>query len=270
MRIVVAIAIVFTGLGASACGDDAPPPNKPGAAAAAAAKKESEKGKLEPRRHVEDQVACAPPPPEKSTGPECKPESATCDPGLYCIGTSAGFHCEACPERDSIRHDFKDRDFVADQVRDPFQSFVIIQPGLVTGNEPKAETTQACKREDQLVAQNYSFQDLKLVGIVAQGTQRKVLMMDSANLGHIIKRGDCVGKEKAVVKDIGTGYITFRVDPDPNERVPRPAAETSVQLHAGGLQVQMPGPESATPLPPSAPVVAPSAPVVAPPNPKKP
>ena len=50
-------------------------------------------------------------------------------------------------------------------------------------------------------------------------------------LGYIIKRGDCVGKEKAVVKDIGAGYITFLVDPDPTNLGQRGPEEYSVQLN---------------------------------------
>ena len=75
-------------------------------------------------------------------------------------------------------------------------------------------------------------------------------MMDSGNLGHIIKRGDCVGKEKAVVKDIGTGYVTFVVEEDPDTK--RPAQETSIQLHPGGIDVEPP-PQSAPTLPSTAP-----------------
>ena len=177
-----------------------------------------------------------------------------CDPGLYCLPVGKGWNCEPCPERDSIRHEFKDRDFVADQVRDPFQSYVIAQPGLT--EEPEKKVEGPCNRPEQFVASNYSYLDLRLVGIVAQGTQRKVLMMDRGNLGHIIRRGDCVGKEKAVVKDIGTGYVTFVIAPDPEDKNPNKASEErSVQLHPKGLQVTAPtGPDGVTP---TAPILAP-------------
>jgi Tfp pilus assembly protein PilP len=250
-------ALLALGLLVAACGDDPPPPQtrpNPAAKAAAAKKKKKKKGNaLEPRMHVEEAVAC--PVPDKPTGPECKQDAPTCDAGLYCLQTGKSFHCEPCPERDSIRHQFKDRDFVADQVRDPYQSF-IVGPQLDNSSD-HPETTPNCARRDQLVATNYSYQDLHLVGIVSQGTQRKVLMMDSGNLGHIIKRGDCVGKERAVVKDIGTGYVTFLVESNPNDKVARPAEEKSVQLHPNGLQVQ---PQSAP-----EPAGGPAAPIVAPP-----
>ncbi len=137
-------------------------------------------------------------------------------------------------EKANIRHTFRDRDFVADQNnRDPFQSFVLAQPGLGGGQQDalQRDPTKKCLREDQFVASNYSYTDLRLVGIIAEKTQRRVLMMDSGNLGHIIKKGDCVGREKALVKDIGAGYITFQVEPDVAGTQARQIEEHSVQLY---------------------------------------
>jgi Tfp pilus assembly protein PilP len=185
----------------SACGDDggAAGPATPAAAAAAAAAAGSANA-LIPRVHIEDRV----------------PDQ----------------------EKASIRHTFKERDFAADTNRDPFQSFFISLPGTPNASsEPTGiQPGSVCTRPDQLVATSYSYADLKLVGIIAQGTQRKVLMIDSAQYGHSIKRGDCVGKEKALVKDIGTGFITFVVMPDqvPNGSQ-RPPEEHSVQLHPTDL-----------------------------------
>lgn len=237
----------------AACGDDnadvagGARPNAPPPAAAA---KPALGSKLQPRQHIEDKIDC-PAPDGPTKHPACTPlDAATapgvpqqilpdCDPGTYCMNVQNTWTCEPCAERESIRHDFKDRDFVEDQSRDPFdQSGVIAQAGLGKVSTTKQEPHQSCKRPEQFRATNYSYQDLRLVGIVAQGTNKRVLMMDTANLGWIIHRGDCVGKEKAVVKDIGTGYVTFVVDEDPDTK--RPATETSVQLHPGGLEMDLP------------------------------
>lgn len=252
---VLALALI-----AGACGDDPPPPPPPKAAAPAA--KAGPKGapagkakQLQPRMHVEEKVAC--PAIEKPTGPKCDPATPSCEPGLYCLPVKGGAtHCEPCPERDSIRHEFKDRDFVADQVRDPFQSFIIVQKGLEATPDKKIEGP--CNRPEQFVATNYSYLELRLVGIVAQGTQRKALMMDRVNYGHIVRRGDCVGKEKAVVKDIGPGFVTFVVQPDPEGKTPnRVPEERSVQLHPKGLQVAPDSQPEAVGPTPTAPIVAP-------------
>jgi Tfp pilus assembly protein PilP len=261
MRMHGLLVIALLSVAVIACGEDdtppPPPPRPPGAPAPGKGAPAKAKGPpLQPRQQIEARVKCPAQPIEKPTGKACKAD-AECDAGTYCIpaGDKNATHCEPCPERDRIRHEFRDRDFVADQVRDPFQSFVISQPGLVEETSRKIEGP--CNRADQFVAGNYSYLDLRLVGIVSQGTQRKVLMMDRGNLGHIIRRGDCVGKEKAVVKDIGTGYVTFVIAPDPEDKNPtRVAEERSVQLHPKGLQVA-PLPRANEPTAPSAPIVAP-------------
>ena len=243
-----------------ACGEDEapppppPPPAAPGGAPAAPGRPAAPPpgGQLQPRVQIEQKIIC--PEIEKATGPTCTPDAPACDPGLYCLPvTGGGNNCEPCAERDTIRHDFKDRDFVADQVRDPFQSYVIVQPELT--DKDKAKPEGPCTRREQFVASSYSYMDLRLVGIVSQGTQRKVLMMDRGNLGHIIRRGDCVGKEKAVVKDIGTGYVTFVVQSDEDGNKAQAPEEHSVQLHPKTLDVapQVDVDSSA----PTAPIVAP-------------
>ncbi len=204
MRYLLPISLLLI---APACGgDEEPPPPPPQSAGGGAAKgpaaKREETPKFAPRTRVEDRVLSA-------------------------------------DEKKGIRHTFRERDFAVDQnTRDPFQSFVLNQ-GLVgpaDTNKLPRDITKHCTREDQMVATNYSYTDLRLVGIVAQGTQRKVLMMDAGNLGHIIKRGDCVGREKAVVKDIGTGYITFQVEPDESGTV-KTSEERSIQLYPNQMPI---------------------------------
>jgi len=98
---------------------------------------------------------------------------------------------------------------------------------------------------------------MKLVGIVAQGTQRKVLMMDRGNLGHIIRRGDCVGKERAFVKDIGPGFVTFVIGPSDDDKTPTAQpTEQNIQLNPTGLEIA-PQPSDAEPTS-TAPVVSPT------------
>ncbi len=206
MRYVLPLSLLLL---APACGDDAPPPVAPKGAGApagagAAAKKDPKSiVQFEPRVRVEDRVL---------------------DPD----------------EKKGIRHTFKERDFAVDQNnRDPFQDFVLNQGviGPADTNKLPIDRTKKCS-DQNMVATNYSYTDLRLVGIVAQGTQRKVLMMDAGNLGHIIKRGDCVGREKAVVKDIGTGYITFQVEPEETSAgAQKSAEERSIQLYPNQMPI---------------------------------
>ena len=257
------VVCIGLGLGLAGCGDDdgeaTPPPKpaQPNVPAAPGATGPNNKPLLAEKVHIEDRVSC--PVPDKPTDPKdggCDPKAPSCAEHLYCLQLTQGYYCEACPERDGIRHAFKERDFAVEQNRDPFQSFLL--PQLSTGKPSDAvplDPTKKCLREDQMVATSYSYADLKLVGIVAQGTQRKALMM-GGRLGYIIKRGDCVGKEKAVVKDIGTGYITFLVDPETSAANQRAPEELSVQLNPKQLavsepEIPAPAPRTATPVAPA-------------------
>jgi Tfp pilus assembly protein PilP len=251
-----------------------PVPGTPGAGSGSAAF-----GKpFPPVRHAEDRVNCPTP---RSGSKKCDPNATkpvvignanpaekkaddlTCVENEVCLNTSEGFLCGPCPERFAIRHDFKDRDFAPETNRDPFQSFVVKVPGTGSGSagELPKDPTSRCVRNDQLRVTNYGYQDLKLVGIVSQGTQRKVLLMDPGNYGHIIKRGDCVGKEKAWVKDIGENFICFEMSSE-QAAANRLPEGMCVELHNKQLTVtQLPIEDrpstGVTPVLPSTPVAPP-------------
>ena len=228
---------------------------------------------------VELFVSCPPP---REDGKVCEPNAVkpvvigaqdtppdpnldkTCPVDQYCLPTKKGWLCGGCPERDTIRHAFKDRDFTLENNRDPFQSFIVPPPtgpgsaGAGSNDAPR-DPTNRCLRADQLRVPNYGYQDLKLVGIVRQGTQRKVLMMDPGNYGHIIKGGDCVGKEKAWVKDIGDNFVCFEATDPSGTRVLEPHCP---ELHSKQVIVT-PLPNDAPPstrTPTTAPTVTPDAP----------
>lgn len=264
MRIFATLLVLLV-----ACGDDPPQanPTAPTAAAPAAVPAAGAPGAgsgsgkpLPTMSHVEDRVKCQPP---RSDGKKCDPnatkpitigagsnskppEDLTCPENQACLETKdAGWLCGMCPERFAIRHEFKERDFADETNRDPFQSFVVKVPGTTAGsNELPKEPGSKCVRPEQLRVVNYGYQDLKLVGIVSQGTQRKVLMMDPGNYGHIIRRGDCVGKEKAWVKDIGDNFICFEMSTDASSNS-RLSEGQCVELHNKALTVsQLPQDDS--------------------------
>ncbi|MBX3162075.1 MAG: hypothetical protein KF773_39295 [Deltaproteobacteria bacterium] len=272
-RIMLALALVAT----TACGEDGgggqqPQPGQqatPAAAAPAAAPGAGSGPKLSPQVHIEDRVGCKAPP---AGAKVCDPNALTaCDPKSkhYCIATQTQtgiqYLCGPCPERDGIRAAFKESDFALDVNRDPFASVMGESRDAGSAGSAKPVITEECK-PDKVVASNYSFQDLTLRGIVAQGTKRKVLMMDSGGLGHIIGLKDCVGKEKAIVKDIGTEYITFQLNVNGTGTK---YEDKSVQLHPNRVALSSnpssSGAESSsTDRPPS------SVPIVTPVTPERP
>jgi Tfp pilus assembly protein PilP len=230
--------LVILALVLGACGDDpapapAKPPAQPGGPKNTPAKKTGPVKDLKPMRRIEDRVAC----PTPSDAKQCDAKTLLCPQGQYCLAAGDKFYCGACPERDAIRHVFKPRDFQGSDIRDPFQSFIIQQPGLNAATDATAprETTQKCTRPDQFVFATRNYQALKLIGIVSQGTQRKALMADAFQ-GRVVKKGDCVGREKAFVKEIGAGYITFTV-----EAVGKTdATEMSMQLYPTAVSLSDP------------------------------
>lgn len=143
-------------------------------------------------------------------------------------------------EASRIRHQFRESDFVQDPAgenRDPFRSFILSTGILDSRPGVAVEASDICTAK-QMVATNYSVRDLKLVGIVSRGLRRFALMQDTANVGQIVTRGDCVGKEKARVKEIGAGYVTFEVMPEgTTPGVPRVPEERSVPLYPEELPV---------------------------------
>ena len=144
-------------------------------------------------------------------------------------------------EKKVIRHKFSERDFAPDQNgtenRDPFRSFVVSQPGVGAAAGPPAEATDQCPKKRQW-ARSFSARELKLVGIVARGTIRYALFSDPGQYGYVIHPGDCIGKEKARVKEIGAAFVTLEIsaEPTPNQP-PRPAEQRSIQLHPKDLPI---------------------------------
>jgi Tfp pilus assembly protein PilP len=257
--------LMLVGLVLVGCGDDEGSSSAPKAAAkpagGGAAKKKGEVKLLTPMPHVEDRVSCPTPPSTK----KCNPKAPTCDKGEYCLEAGNGDFCGPCPEREGIRHTFAARDFLPTATglenRDPFQSFVVVQPGLAPEPDSAAAKVQApqCTQQKQFQAASYSVQDLDLVGIVAQGTQRKVLLLDSTNYGYIVHKGDCVGKEKAFVKEIGSNFVTFQLSPDPTNPNQREPTEISKTLYTDSLSLTMQQQRDADKQPAgnSGPVIAP-------------
>lgn len=158
-------------------------------------------------------------------------------------------------EAKSLRHEFRETDFQVDPTgtvnRDPFRSYVINQPGVSTGGSTMltAEPTDLCPSKRQ-IANTYMARELKLVGIVARGTERTALFSDTAQKGHLVRRNDCIGKEKGRVVEIGAGYAKAEIsaEPLPNQP-PRPPDVIIFQLHPQQLPIDPgdPGDASGSP-----------------------
>lgn len=140
-------------------------------------------------------------------------------------------------EKSSIRHQFKERDFAVEQNRDPFQSFVISPQQIGPPPKKQEQGPKLCK-DDKVLANTFSVGELKLVGIVAEGIAHKALLM-GGNTGYILKPGDCVGREKAVVKEITDDFLTMLGQPDPQDPN-KPQEKFEKTLHPKQLAMNSP------------------------------
>jgi len=133
------------------------------------------------------------------------------------------------------RPKLKERDFrpdlSGDENRDPFRSYVIRQPGRGRDRVSAQDATVRCEKKNYQAA-NYSLRALKLTGIVLRGTQSYALFRDSSTFGHLVRRGDCLGKEKAIVEAIGAGFVRLELVPEtaPGGDVPE-AQKRSISLY---------------------------------------
>ena len=178
--ILATLTLALTGL--AACGEDEPPPPpkkaRPAAAAAAAGRgAATPTEKLVSYKKVEDIV----------TADEAK----------------------------SIRHQWKPNDFVQDPSgtsnRDPFRSYIIAQVSVNPqgGTDDNSTTkTEKCANK-KIAASGYSTHELRLIGVVSRGTIRYATFADTANVGWVVQRGECIGSERARVKIIGEAFVTL-------------------------------------------------------------
>lgn len=164
---------------------------------------------------------------------------------------------------EELRQQFSERDFLSDvtgdQNRDPFRSYLLAQP-LLEGDEGSAgvDLSEICPPE-RSKATKFSLRDLKLIGIVLRGTKSYALFRDSTRFGHIVRRGECLGKEKAVVNEIGVGYVSVEVAPETPQGTAAPPAQKRTialypeELSVDALQSDEPIPRNEEPLPEKAP-----------------
>jgi type IV pilus assembly protein PilP len=90
--------------------------------------------------------------------------------------------------------------------RDPFRSFLDIF---------KEETKGTAKSQRQVVLSQYAIDELKLIGIVTRAEPAKAMLVDPQGVGHVVQRGQFVGKPDIVQAAGRTGAsyeINWRVD----------------------------------------------------------
>jgi type IV pilus assembly protein PilP len=95
----------------------------------------------------------------------------------------------------------------SERSRDPFRSFLDIFK--------KEENKGAARSQRQVVLPDYAIDELKLIGIVTRAEPAKAMLVDPAGTGHVVQRGQFVGKPDVVqgAGRSGASYeINWRVD----------------------------------------------------------
>ncbi|HEX4341298.1 MAG TPA: pilus assembly protein PilP [Polyangiaceae bacterium] len=102
--------------------------------------------------------------------------------------------------------DFQESDFVeGERSRDPFRSFA---------KSFADEARTRVKSQREVILDQYSVDELKLVGIVTRIQPERALLVDPTGKGHIIQRGQFVGRAETVQGgQSGADYeINWRVE----------------------------------------------------------
>jgi len=116
-------------------------------------------------------------------------------------------------------------DPTGDKNRDPFKSYLVDDTNTASQSGKPSLAVDECDK--RMVADQYGLRDLSLVGIVKKGTTAYALFVDTQGLGHIGRRGDCLSKDKARLKEIGQSSIVVEVrgDAPPGQPAPDPREE---------------------------------------------
>jgi type IV pilus assembly protein PilP len=94
----------------------------------------------------------------------------------------------------------------SERSRDPFRSFVSLF---------KEENRGIAKSQREVVLSQYAIDELKLIGIVTRAEPAKAMLVDPGGKGHVVQRGQFVGKPDIVQAAGRTGAsyeINWRVD----------------------------------------------------------
>ncbi len=103
--------------------------------------------------------------------------------------------------------DFQETEFVeSDRSRDPFRSFA-----EYFVNEARGQV----KSQRVVILEQYAVDELKLVGIVTRVEPPKAMLVDPTGVGHVVHRGQFVGRPTVVqpASGVGAAYeVNWRID----------------------------------------------------------
>jgi type IV pilus assembly protein PilP len=136
------------------------------------------------------------------------PPAAATPPAAAAAGPAASASASAAvdmgppPKIEIVEAEFTE----SERSRDPFRSFSDVF---------KDENKGAAKSQREVVLSQFAIDELKLIGIVTRAEPAKAMLVDPAGTGHVVQRGQFVGKPDIVQAAGRTGAsyeINWRVD----------------------------------------------------------
>lgn len=133
-----------------------------------------------------------------------KPPAATAPtPAVAAGAADAGVADAAGPPK----IDFQEAEFSENEKsRDPFRTFA----GMFV-----AEARGKVKSQREVMLEQYSVDELKLIGIVTGVDVPRAMLVDPTGKGHVVQRGQFLGRPEVVQENTSTGRayeINWRVD----------------------------------------------------------
>ncbi len=147
-------------------------------------------------------VGCGDDKPAAPTVPSAGPKGAAAPAAAPAAsGSAAAKDVAPAPKFDIVEAEFTE----SERSRDPFRSFA---------DAFKEENKGAAKSQREVVLSQFAIDELKLIGIVTRAEPRAMLV-DPGGTGHVVRRGQFVGKPDIVQAAGRTGAsyeINWRVD----------------------------------------------------------
>ena len=138
-------------------------------------------------------------PPAKPKLPAAAAPAAAATPAA---SVSAAKDMPPPPKFDIVEAEFSE----SERSRDPFRSFL---------DAFKEENKAVAKSQREVVMSQYAIDELKLIGIVTRAEPARAMLVDPVGTGHVVQRGQFVGKADIVQAAGRTGAsyeINWRVD----------------------------------------------------------
>lgn len=137
----------------------------------------------------------------------CGEEKIMTAPARPAASAQAAAKAATSVDRPSARVPIDEVDFTeSDRSRDPFRSYA---------RAFAQETKGRVRSQREVVLPEYTLDELKLIGIVTRMQPPKAMLVDPTGKGHVIQRGQFVGRADVVLGGgrTGTTYeVNWRVD----------------------------------------------------------